>query len=59
MVKLDIEAMEIVEATEAIETAEVLRPGISIPRSSKSSRFLSSAFFLCVFIRILKYHVES
>ena len=40
--------MEVVEAVEVIKTAEVLRPGKSLLRTSESSRFLNSALF-CYF----------
>ena len=55
--------MEAVEATEVIETGEVLRPGKSLLRTSKSSRHLNLALFLCFekksfFSRIMKYHIE-
>ena len=39
--------MEVVEALEVIETAEVLRSGKSLLRTLKSSRFLNSALFWC------------
>ena len=42
-----IEATEVAEAVEATEAAEVLRPGKSLLRTSKSSRHLNSALFLC------------
>ena len=42
-----IEAIEAVEATEVIEAVEELRPGKSLLRTSKSSRNLDSALFLC------------
>ena len=38
--------MEVVEAVEVIEVAEVLRSGKSLLRTSESSRFLNSVFFL-------------
>ena len=52
-----------VEVTEVIETAEVIRPGKSLLRTSESSRLLNSALFLCFekkFFggRIMKYHIE-
>ena len=37
--------MEVVEAVEVIETAEVLRPGKLLLRTSESSRFLNSALY--------------
>ena len=40
--------MEVVEAVEAIETAEVLRPGKSLLRTSESSRHLNLTLFLCL-----------
>ena len=41
-------AIKAVEATEAIEAAEVLRPEKSLLRTSKSSRHLNSVLFLCL-----------
>ena len=38
-----VEAIEAVKATEVIETAEVLRPGKSLLRTSESSRVLNLA----------------
>ena len=35
------------EAVEAIDAEEVLRPGKSLLRTSKSSRHLNSALFFC------------
>ena len=37
--------MEVVEAAEVIEVADVLRPGKSILRTLESSRLLNLAFF--------------
>ena len=54
--------MGVVEAVEAIEAEEVLRPGKSLVRTSESSRFLNSAYFYvlkkCFTGRIMKYYVE-
>ena len=41
-----IEAIEVVEAVEVIEAAEVLRPEKSLLRTSESTSFSNSAFFL-------------
>ena len=40
-----IEATEVVVAVEAIEAAELIRPGQSLLRTSESSRSLNSALF--------------
>ena len=37
--------MEVVEAVDAIEAAEILRSGKSLLRTSESSKFLNSAPF--------------
>ena len=51
------------EIVEAIEAAEVLRPGKSLLRTSESSMSINSALFGCFekkkkLGRITKYHVE-
>ena len=40
-----IEATDVFEAVEVIDTAEVLRPEKSLLMSKESSRFLNSALF--------------
>ena len=49
--------MDVVEAVEAIEAAGLLRPGISLLRTSESSMSLNSALFGCFAKK--KFWVES
>ena len=48
-----IEATEVVEAVEVTEAAEILRPEKSLLRTSKLTRFLNSAIFLCFETKII------
>ena len=60
-----IEATEVVVAVEAIEAAELIRPGQSLLRTSESSRSLNSALFWCFdsllkkywYGRFMRYHI--